>query len=84
MYGFIWKAAIPLGAVPLHVSGIASDLELRGADDLKNCTGFVQGHDDQEMRNQLSINASIHSTDSPQFGNLVRQSDILYPCAGTR
>ena len=84
MYGFIWKAAILLVAAPLHISSIASDLEQHRADDLQDCTGFVQGHDDQELRNQLSIDSSIHFSDSPQVGKWVWQSDILSRCLQMR
>lgn len=84
MSGFIWKAAILLVAAPLHILSIASDFEQHGPEILQDCTGFVQGHDDQALRNQLSIDASIHFSDSPQFGNLVWQSDILSRCLQMR
>ncbi|KAL8998301.1 MAG: hypothetical protein Q9169_002615 [Polycauliona sp. 2 TL-2023] len=61
----------------LCVSVIASHFNHSGADTLQSCEAFTQGHDDQELRDQLSSEAAIHFPNSPQFGNLTdRWSDF--------
>lgn len=76
MYSLMWKAAALLGALSFHISATASDLVLPGADGGQNSVEITQGRSNRELRRQLSKNASIHFTSSPQFGNLVCQSYI--------
>ncbi|KAI4285447.1 MAG: hypothetical protein L6R38_000611 [Xanthoria sp. 2 TBL-2021] len=77
MYSLMWKAAAMLGALSFHISVTASDLVLPGADAGQNSAEITQGRFNRELRHQLSKNASIHFTSSPQFGNLTdRWSDF--------
>lgn len=76
MYNFVWKAAALLGALFFHILVAGSDLVLSRANAVQSSAEITQGHFDRELRRQLSKDASIYLSRSPQFGNLVCQSYI--------
>ncbi len=76
MYNLVWKAAALLGALFFHILVAGGDLVLSRANAVQNSAEITQGHFDRELRRELSKDASIHLSHSPQFGNLVCQSYI--------